>query len=263
MDPGVGGALRQARIRREVDLSEVANVTKIRVAYLQAMENEQWELLPEAPYGYAFLRTYAGYLGLDGAALVRTLRERRGARPEEEVVGGEPAGWARAGPGGERPGRTALLGALAAAVVVALLVGVAVLTLGGGPSGPPERGRGHPEKGAGTAGAGAVEGAGSASGGEAAQRSGHTIRLTATAEVWVCLLDAHGQPLVDGLILEAGDSEGPYRSGNFTVSLGNGEVTMTVDREQANIPATPNPVGYEIGGEALRPLDEAERPTCT
>ncbi len=38
---------------------------------------------------------------------------------------------------------------------------------------------------------------------------------------------------------------------------------MTVDGEQAHIPASPNPLGYEIDRGQLRPLGEGERPTCT
>jgi len=89
------------------------------------------------------------------------------------------------------------------------------------------------------------------------------VRLAATAEVWVCVLDAGGRPLVDGQILETGAEAGPFRSGSFTVSFGNGEVTMLVDGREADIAATSSPIGYSIdsAGE-LTQLSEAERPTC-
>jgi len=90
------------------------------------------------------------------------------------------------------------------------------------------------------------------------------MRLTASAEVWVCVLDAGGRPLVDGQILEAGAATGPFRSDSFTVSFGNGEVTMTIDGKQAEIPTTSSPIGYSIDSSgALTELSEAERPTCT
>ena len=38
-----------------------------------------------------------------------------------------------------------------------------------------------------------------------------------------------GNSLVNGQILEAGAEEGPFRSGSFTVSFGNGEVSMLID----------------------------------
>jgi len=94
--------------------------------------------------------------------------------------------------------------------------------------------------------------------------AGVSVRLSATAEVWVCVLDDASQPLVDGQILEAGAEEGPFRSGSFTVSFGNGEVTMLVDGKRADIAATPSPVGYSIDADGrLIELSEAERPTCT
>jgi hypothetical protein len=77
------------------------------------------------------------------------------------------------------------------------------------------------------------------------------------------VLNGDGKELVDGLILEAGGEEGPFRSGSFTVSFGNGEVTMLIDGREAEIPATSSPVGYAIDSSGkLTALDEAERPPC-
>ena len=93
---------------------------------------------------------------------------------------------------------------------------------------------------------------------------GVQVELTAEAEVWVCLLDGKGKALVEGQVLEAGAEEGPFRSGSFSFSLGNGEVTMTVDGKQIEIPETSGPIGYAIDSEGrLSELEEAERPTCT
>ena len=99
--------------------------------------------------------------------------------------------------------------------------------------------------------------------GDAPPKPGVTVRLTASAEVWACLLNAKGKPLVNGLILEAGAEEGPFHSGSFTVSFGNGEVKMLIDGREAEIPATSSPVGYAIDSAGkLTELEEAERPTC-
>jgi hypothetical protein len=95
-------------------------------------------------------------------------------------------------------------------------------------------------------------------------KPGVSVMLAAGAEVWVCVLDGKGDELVDGQILEAGAEEGPFRSGSFTVSFGNGEVSMRIDGREAEIPATSSPIGYSIDSSgALTQLDEAERPTCT
>ena len=93
---------------------------------------------------------------------------------------------------------------------------------------------------------------------------GVSVRLAAGAEVWVCLLDASGRRLIDGQILGAGAQAGPFHSGSFTVSFGNGEVSMKIDGQTAKIPATSSPVGYSIDSSGkLARLSESERPTCS
>jgi hypothetical protein len=90
------------------------------------------------------------------------------------------------------------------------------------------------------------------------------LSLTATAELWVCLLGQDGERLVNGLVLPSGAEEGPFRSGSFTVSFGNGEVEMRIDGRDSEIPESASPLGYEVGpGGDLSPLSESERPTCT
>ena len=68
---------------------------------------------------------------------------------------------------------------------------------------------------------------------------------------------------MDGQILQAGEEAGSFRSGSFTVSFGNGEVTMTIDGKRTEIPPTASPVGYAIDAVGtLTQLSESERPTC-
>jgi hypothetical protein len=66
----IGGSLHEARIRRGIELAQVATETRIRARYLQALEDERFELIPGAVYAKGFLRAYADYLGLDGQLLV-------------------------------------------------------------------------------------------------------------------------------------------------------------------------------------------------
>ena len=44
--PEIGATLREARMRRRIDIDEVEAATKIRAKYLRALENEEWDLLP-------------------------------------------------------------------------------------------------------------------------------------------------------------------------------------------------------------------------
>src|ERR1700739_4405005 len=68
--PEIGETLRETRMRRRIDMTEVEAATKIRAKYLRALENEEWDLLPGPTFVKSFLRTYATALGLDGKALV-------------------------------------------------------------------------------------------------------------------------------------------------------------------------------------------------
>src|SRR5665647_2137287 len=55
----IGNTLREARVRRTLTLQQVEEDTKIRVKYVQAMENEDFDLMPGATYVKGFLRTYS------------------------------------------------------------------------------------------------------------------------------------------------------------------------------------------------------------
>lgn len=95
----IGSTLREARVRRGVTLQQAEEDTKIRVRYLQAMENEEWDVLPGAAYAKGFLRTYATYLGLDPEVIVgefktQVLAEAGGGPepfPSASLLGRPPA----------------------------------------------------------------------------------------------------------------------------------------------------------------------------
>lgn len=255
METGIGATLRDTRNRRKIDLSEVEAATKIRPRFLRAMENEEWEVLPGGAYTRSFIRTYASYLGLDGERLAEEYRRasgepqpgERGAPRAEPVVA---SGSHRRGPGLSRGAWTAIV------FIVVVVVLIAVGLAGGGGDEPPSGAPGKKDGGQRQAQRNASE--------AQASTPGVSVRLVAGAEVWVCLLDADGEALVNGEILSTGAEEGPFRSDSFTVSFGNGEVSMEIDGQQASIPETSSPIGYSIdeSGE-LTPLPELERPTCT
>ena len=78
----IGGSLREARLKRNLTPADVQKAIRIRDRYLQALEEERWELLPGDAYVKGFLRTYADYLGLDGSLYVEEYNSRF-AHPEE------------------------------------------------------------------------------------------------------------------------------------------------------------------------------------
>jgi Helix-turn-helix domain len=250
MDTGIGATLREARNRRKLDLAAVEAAIKIRVRYLQAMENEEWDALPGGAYTRGFIRTYASYLGLDGERLADDYRRASGVpggvRVPKRV---EPVPTARRG---RRPlVSSRLVIAAVCLVLVAVVIGIA-LAGGGGPS---------PTSTAANGGKAVREKPAQAP--AAPSKPGVAVRLAATAEVWVCLLDAKQEPLLDGQILEAGAEAGPFRSKGFEVALGNGSVAIFVDGKQAHVPASSSPVGYRVNsGGKLVSLEEGERPSC-
>jgi cytoskeleton protein RodZ len=261
METRIGEVLRETRRRRETELAEVEAATRIRPRYLRAIEAEEWDALPGGVYTRGFIRTYASFLGLDGERLAEDYRETvEGASREwplvqDAVAPAKPAGTARRRRAGGR--RLPAPGWLAAAAVIAVAVlAIVALPGGGGESGS----RTGAEKRS-NPGPAAAKDAGSRA---REVRSGVSMRLAANAEVWVCLLDANGRRLVDGQILEGGAEAGPFRSDSFTVSFGNGEVSMTIDGQEAEISPTSSPVGYAIDATGrLSKLSESERPTCT
>jgi cytoskeleton protein RodZ len=256
MDGRVGAMLREARIQRGIDLAEVEASTKIRARFLQAIENEEWDLLPGEGYVRAFIRTYATYLGLDQARLAEEHRRAQSpAEPVERLPRIDTPPPQRTRRVGRRHLAPRYVASVASIALIVVLATIWLSSLSGGSTGPlpaPHRAGGEQPAAAGHAEQ------------PPARKPGTTLSLTATAEVWVCLLDEHGRALIDGQILSPGSEEGPYRSGSFTVALGNGEVTMTVEGQAASIPQTPDPIGFSIDGDGgTRELPEGERPTCT
>ncbi|HMJ73073.1 MAG TPA: helix-turn-helix transcriptional regulator [Solirubrobacterales bacterium] len=253
MDTGIGPTLREARNRRKVDLSEVEAAIKIRVRYLQAMENEEWDALPGGAYTRGFIRTYASYLSLDGDRLADDYRRATGPPGGERVPKRvEPVPTARRGPRRRPLVSSRLVIAAVCLVMVAVVVGIALAGGGGGSSSSST-----------TASNGKKVRSKHAQAPAATSKPGVAVRLTATAEVWVCLLDAKEEPLVDGQILEEGAEAGPFRSNGFEVALGNGSVAIFVDGKQADVPESSSPVGYRVDPSGkLISLEEGERPSC-
>lgn len=251
MDTGIGATLREARNRRKADLTTVEAAIKIRVRYLQAMENEEWDALPGGAYTRGFIRTYASYLGLDGDRLADDYRRSAGPTVGDRVPKRvEPVPTAMRG---GRPRVSSRLVIVAVCLLLAaVVVGIALAGGGGGSSSSPT-----------TTGGGEKARKKHGEANATTSKPGVAVRLTATAEVWVCLLDARGERLVDGQILEEGAEAGPFRSNGFEVALGNGSVAMFVDGKRANFPESSSPVGYRVDPNGkLIALEEGERPSC-
>ena len=72
----IGNTLREARTRQGLSIHDAEEATKIRTRYLQALEEEDFEVIPGSTFVMGFMRTYASYLGLDADMLVEEYRNR-------------------------------------------------------------------------------------------------------------------------------------------------------------------------------------------
>jgi cytoskeleton protein RodZ len=128
----IGGSLREARLKRNLTPADVQKAIRIRDRYLQALEEERWELLPGDAYVKGFLRTYADYLGLDGSLYVEEYNSRF-ARPEDPLM--VPERFARTG---SRLGGVGFLRPLVVVgAIVAIVAAVAAWQLSGSSSPEP------------------------------------------------------------------------------------------------------------------------------
>jgi cytoskeletal protein RodZ len=263
MAPRVGQALRKARTERGIDLSEVERATKIRVKFLEAMEEDRWDELPAPAYARGFLDIYARYLGLDQQALLDQYRESVEGESHEPI----PESVIKAGTLRQHrpPGRTRSInwgpvgkvtaGVLAVAVVGLVIVGSIVGSDNGGDHQKQHKGKAHGTK-TNSATTPATTATSTVPAGEV------SVQLHATGTVWVCLMDDSGNKLVDSETLTTNESRGPFDGAAFDVTFGNGSVEMTVDGQPSPVPAAAQPIGYRITPTGVKELSGSSQPTC-
>jgi len=125
----IGASLREARVKRGLSPTDVHKAIRIRDRYLQALEEERWELLPGDAYAKGFLRTYADYLGLDGSLYIDEYNSRFAEHEEQPL---QPQPMPRAGLGTTRFAGVGLLRPVVAiGVIVAIVAAVAAWQLNG------------------------------------------------------------------------------------------------------------------------------------
>ncbi|HVJ49516.1 helix-turn-helix domain-containing protein [Desulfitobacterium sp.] len=84
---GEGQLLQAARENKRWSLIEAEEATKIRVRYLEAMEKENYEILPGTTYIKGFLRTYSKYLDLNSEDILELYKESEPViQPKNEFV---------------------------------------------------------------------------------------------------------------------------------------------------------------------------------
>lgn len=87
-----GAWLRQHREVRGIELREIADSSKIGIAYLQAFEEERFDLLPAPVFAKGFLRQYAAYVGIDPEEVVNFYLSACLENSEDSESSPEPQG---------------------------------------------------------------------------------------------------------------------------------------------------------------------------
>lgn len=75
----VGQRLRSARQKKQLSLEQAEQLTKVKLKYLEALEEDRYDLLPTEVYSLGFLRCYADALNLKTANLLDQYRVERQA----------------------------------------------------------------------------------------------------------------------------------------------------------------------------------------
>jgi helix-turn-helix protein len=255
--PEIGETLREARMRRRIDMTEVESATKIRGKYLRALENEEWDLLPGPTFVKTFLRTYAEYLDLDSRMLVEEYRQRY-ERPSTQDL--TPFAATRPRRRARRRRAASLGPAVVIVACVAVLLGAlyALGRWGDDDEPPPPTAVREPSP--------TATPAGNEEEPPETERRPQRVRLqlVATAPVYVCVVDARGRQVVDEVTLDASSPRETYVSRLFRTNFGNSNVRMRVNGKTYRVASSTTAIGYELRpGRRPRRLADDQRPDCS
>jgi cytoskeletal protein RodZ len=256
----IGETLREARMRRRIDMTEVEAATKIRAKYLRALENEEWDLLPGPTFVKTFLRTYAEYLELDPRILVEEYRQRYERPSTQDLTPFGPGMGSSSRRRRQRPRRPIGPFVVFFLGIVALLGAFYLLGVVWGDPNEDEVPPNTVATATPSATATPKPRSSSRKKKKKAPPSRVSLRLRASDPVFVCLVDATGRKVIDGIQLEAGQRTRAYRSQRFRANFGNGSISMTVNGKAYRAQELGRPIGYEFRpGKKPRRLSEQVR----
>ncbi len=258
--PEIGATLRETRMRERIDITEVETATKIRAKYLRALENEEWDLLPGPTFVKSFLRTYAEALDLDARLLLEEYKLRHERLSEHEMLPIAPPGKRtekqRRGPPGV--GRD-----VAVAVLVVALVGLLILLGNNSDDNEAATTTTKTTKTQTTPAKRKPASDGKKDKQEPKPKFAR-LQLVPQGPVWVCLRAAGDRTLLDGEVIDPTTKLPVYRSSEFKMTFGNGNLTMRINGGTRKVPQTSDPIGYVVDKRGHRKeLSENARPTCS
>lgn len=85
----IGGLLKDKRLSKGITLDRISADLKIRVSFLKALEEENFDIFPADVYIMGYIRTYAMYLGIEPEPLIeefKALREKQ--KVSHEIIPG-------------------------------------------------------------------------------------------------------------------------------------------------------------------------------
>jgi hypothetical protein len=91
-----------------------------------------------------------------------------------------------------------------------------------------------------------------------------SLKLTARQLVYVCVVDARGKAVVNGVNLQPGDATKTLRSKSFKMNLGNANVRLSANGKTYTVQDTGNPIGYEVkpGKKPVKLSESARASLC-
>lgn len=81
-----GEFLKKARLEKKIELSDVERETKIKSAFIKALEEGQYGKLPSYTYARGFLSNYAQFLGLDTRKVLALFRRDYDTQQEDKLL---------------------------------------------------------------------------------------------------------------------------------------------------------------------------------
>lgn len=116
---GIGERLKEARLEQDLSLESLQETTKIQKRYLEAIEQENFKILPGNFYARAFIKEYASAVGLDPNEILEEYKEDL---PQSEDNSAAPYSHIQRSRKDERPSKTSSVFSIIPTVIVALLV---------------------------------------------------------------------------------------------------------------------------------------------
>lgn len=81
-----GDLLKEKRVSKELSLGDVTAKTKIKIEYLEAIENSNFASLPSSTFAKGFLRNYATFLHLNPDTIVAMFRRDFTQNEKGEII---------------------------------------------------------------------------------------------------------------------------------------------------------------------------------